>query len=139
MNNDKNDLIRRWLNDEQSFLHQGRTVTALFVGLTAGIVLGAIGAQQIAKNWPHSQLVHSASPMAAPSPLHFGKSASEAVVLCDTSNFAYTLVDYQKGNIVPRAWLGIQELSPVFDKTSEQGSKDSSSTAPMPQLRAKCL
>ncbi len=116
------------------------TVAALFGGLAAGLFLGAIGAQQIAKNWPHSQsYFEPIKRVTAPSPLSFGKSAGGEVVLCDKNNLAYTLVDYEKGE-VHRAWIGFQELQPLLKEQPELTVADNN--APKKQveeLQEKCL
>lgn len=114
------------------------TVTALFFGLSAGVFLGAIGAQQIAKNWPHSQnLFQPIKNVTAPSPLTFGKSANGEIVLCDKNNFAYTLVNYENGE-VHRAWIGFQELQPVL-KIQSVPPVDDAATKPIEELQEKCL
>lgn len=114
------------------------TVIALFVGLSAGMLLGAIGAQQIANNWPHSQeYFEPIKRVTAASPLVFGKSASGEVVLCDKSNLAYTLVNYEKGD-VHRAWIGFQELQPLFKKQPVP-PVDDAATKPIEALQEKCL
>ena len=105
------------------------TVAALAVGLLVGIFVGAIGAQQIAKHWPESDLFDRHPRFPAPSPMTFGTSAPGVPVLCDIHGFAYELVDYGYGQqhdeqTLYRAWLGFQELDPLLEKSVADDSVD---------------
>ena len=106
------------------------TLAALSVGLLVGVFIGAIGAQQIAKHWPGSEVFEPIKKFPAPSPITIGKSVNGDVVLCDKDGFAYVLVDYGYGydsdglrhndeeRMYP-AWQGLQELEPLLNPSTK--------------------
>jgi len=115
------------------------TVAALFIGLSAGIFLGAIGAQQIATNWPEKQnFFTSVVRFPAPEQLRFGKLKDGTTVLCDKKDYAYSLVDYGEHSdpeIPHRVWSGFQELEPLYEHTNEPANtKDEYSVKPATHL-----
>lgn len=107
------------------------TLAALSVGLLVGVFIGAIGAQQIAKHWPGSEVFEPIKKFPAPSPITIGKSVNGDVVLCDKDGFAYVLVDYGYGHdsdgvnhnrdaeIKYPAWQGFQELEPLLNPSTK--------------------
>jgi hypothetical protein len=121
------------------------TLAALLAGLLGGVVVGAIGAQQIAKHWPQSDMFELIKRFPAPSQMTIGVSTDGESALCDTDGFAYALVDYgyerhgkhnEQG--VYRTWLGLQELEPLLDKSVEDKDTDGTYIRSTREIQQKC-